>query len=124
MSVWGRVAVPQSVSRAAVALLAAVLLVLSGAASEVVGNASLRDEVPAEAPLLDLASDECAACAPEQYIPRPGRAGRPTGGRDRPPVLASAAGGAGGLSGAQAVPPRPGDAIAAADRARHFVLRC
>ncbi len=120
---WGRGALLQPVVRAVVAVLTSVLLVLSAAASEGMELASVREEVPASAPLADGSSDECAACTAEQRVPRPGRVGRPTGRRACPPALAPVAGGAGGSSCRQA-PSRPGGDIAATDRAHHSVLRC
>ncbi len=119
---WGRAAVLQPVVRAVVAVLISVLLAMSGSASAGMEQVSVREEVPASVSLEDGSSDECAACAPEQRIPRPGRVGRPAGRRTRPPAFAPAAGEAGGLSGRQA-PSHSGEAVGPAP-ARHSVLRC
>ncbi|GAA3033357.1 hypothetical protein GCM10020000_08140 [Streptomyces olivoverticillatus] len=107
-----------------VALLLSALLVLAGAASDALGAVPDREEAPASTSLTDASFDECAACVPEQRVPRPGRVGRPAGRRACPPALAPAAGETGGLPGRQAAPSRPGEAIAAAARAHHSVLRC
>ncbi|WP_190107791.1 hypothetical protein [Streptomyces cinnamoneus] len=123
MTIWGRTAVVQPAVRAVLAVLASVLLVLSGAVAEGMESVSVREEIPASAPLADGSSDECTACTAEQRVPRPGRVGRPTGRRACPSALAPAAGAAGGLSGRQA-PSRPGGVLAADDRAHHSVLRC
>lgn len=122
MSMWGRTAVPQSALRAVVAVLASVLLVLTGSASAGMERVSVREEALASASLSDDSSDECVACAPEQRVPRPGRVGRPAGRLVCPPAFTSSAGGTGGLPGGR-VPPRPGDTVAAG-HAQHSVLRC
>ncbi|MFI9201266.1 hypothetical protein [Streptomyces sp. NPDC053048] len=121
MSMWGRAVLLQPAVRAVVVVLTSLVMVLSGVTSEVVEYASARERPPASSPAADGSCDEYAACVPERRVPRPGRSGRPLGGR--PLALAAAAGGAGGLSGRQA-PARPGDAVVDPGHARHSVLRC
>ncbi len=117
---WGRAAVVQPVMRAVIVLLASALMVLSGVTSEWVESASARERAPASAPASDGSSDD-AACVPERRVPRPGRAGRPLGGRS--PVPTAAVGVAGGLACGQS-PARPGEAAVAPGHACHSVLRC
>ncbi|MBZ6475968.1 hypothetical protein [Streptomyces griseocarneus] len=120
MAFWGRAGVLQPVVRAVVVVLASALMMLSGVTSEFVEYASARERAPASAPASDGSSDD-AACVPERRVPRPGRAGRPVGGRL--PVLTAAVASAGGLSGRQPSA-RPGEAAVAPGHARHSVLRC
>ncbi|MEV4440629.1 hypothetical protein AB0K09_16705 [Streptomyces sp. NPDC049577] len=123
MSRWSRAGIQRPAVRAAVAVLVSLLLVLSGATTDVVEAGFGRDEAPASSSVAAADSDDCAACASGQRVPRPGRVGRPAGGGVRPPVpTASSAGEGGGLSGLRAAP-LP-DSSAAAPPARHSVLRC
>ncbi|MEV5242485.1 hypothetical protein AB0K89_25785, partial [Streptomyces cinnamoneus] len=88
MTIWGRTGVLQPAVRAVLAVLASVLLVLSGAVAEGMESISVREEIPASAPLADGSSDECTACTAEQRVPRPGRVGRPAGRRACPQIPA------------------------------------